>query len=112
MSLSQERMGPRDVYHGEVFPVAPLFATASIVPDEVKQEVEKVDVAAAESTLNALDKAVRSFERKGKLSISAPTKPSVLKSVLTRQGWIALCALAFMGLLISSMIHLQHSQDR
>eukprot|EP00892_Ulva_mutabilis_P011710 jgi/Ulvmu1/8911/UM005_0002.1 len=104
-------MAPPDVSVGNDFPVAPLFTTSSIVPDDARVEVEKIDIAGAESTLNALDKVVRSFERKGKLSISTTSKTPLLSKLLTIQGWFAACALMFVSLLIASMILLKQSRD-
>lgn len=103
-----------DVSHdqGKAFPIAPLFTTASLVADEASRAVEEVDVPTAEATLNALDKAVRSFEAKPRLPIPPKAKKPLLIRPLAHQGWLIFCTLMFASLLIASMVLLHQSQDR
>lgn len=105
-------MPPADVFHGKSFPSAPLFTTASIVPDEASRAVEKVDISTAEATLTAVDKAVRSFEGKSKLPIPQKSDQSILLRSSVRKGWIVLCTLAFLSLMIATSVLLQRSHDR
>lgn len=101
-----------DVSEGKDFPVAPLFATASIVPDEASHAVEEVDMPTAEATLNALDKVVRSFEAKPRLPVPPRAAQPLLIRPLARQGWLIFCILTSISLLTASMILLQRSQAR
>lgn len=101
-----------DVYSGKAFPLAPLFTTASIVPSDANRAVEEIDASTAQATLNALEKAVRSFEAKSKLPVPTKTNKGLLSRFLFQAGWILFRVLMFVSLTIAAAILLKRSRDR